>query len=73
MIWLNTQDAAERARRKSRVTIRRLCESGVLHGHQRKRGGPWVIAKAALDVHLQGGGEAAQIRACGCRALRAVS
>jgi hypothetical protein len=73
MKWLNTQEAGQHARLTAK-TIRRRCESAVLHGHQHTRKSPWVVHQAALDVHIQGGDEAAQKAACGCdRVLRAVS
>lgn len=72
--WLTTDEAAKIARLNTK-TIRRRVEAALLHGHQHTRKSPWVIHEAALDVHIQGGDEAAQKRACGCErvTLRAVS
>ncbi|WP_183407715.1 helix-turn-helix domain-containing protein [Marmoricola ginsengisoli] len=35
-------------------TIRKACESGELHGGQRKPGGRWSIRRECLDAWLDG-------------------
>lgn len=64
--WLTTFQAAEKANRCV-DTIRRLAESGDLHGHQAKRKGTWSFRAEAIDAWVMGqDGESA----CGCQRLR---
>jgi hypothetical protein len=69
--WRTTKQVAERIHRDP-CTVRRLAETGQLHGHQSTRGGRWVFADAAVDAHVQGLDDRAQREACGCARLRAV-
>lgn len=61
--WLTVPGAAARAHRHP-VTLRRVLESGELHGHQRRRGGRWQIHVASLDAWVQG--ERNTFSPCGC-------
>lgn len=53
LIWLSTYQAAERAGRNDQ-TVRRACESGELHGAQRKARGTWRIHVDCLDAWVLG-------------------
>lgn len=63
--WLTPAQVAERRGGRTHVvTVRKALESGELHGHQRKRGGRWLVAASAVDAWVQGLDGAA---VCGCR------
>lgn len=53
LIWLTTEQAAERAGRHP-VTVRRALEAGALHGGQSKAGGRWRIHVDCLDAWVLG-------------------
>lgn len=53
LIWLNTQQAADRAGCHRQTVIKAL-ESGELHGSQRKAGGRWRIHVDCLDAWAGG-------------------
>ncbi|MCA1195103.1 helix-turn-helix domain-containing protein [Saccharopolyspora sp. 6V] len=63
--WLTAVQAAEHAARHV-VTVRRALESGELHGHQARRGGPWRLRPAAVDAWITGTDGR---HACGCSAV----
>jgi hypothetical protein len=69
--WRTSNQVADRIH-KNVCTIRRLAESGRLHGHQSGFRGRWTFADAAVDAYVQGLDEPAQREACGCARLRAV-
>jgi len=52
-IWLTTRQAAERAQRHEQ-TIRKVLESGELHGSQRVTGGRWRVHVDCLDAWCAG-------------------
>lgn len=52
-IWLSTAQASERSGRHQH-TVRRACESGEVHGNQRKVGASWRIHLDCLDAWVQG-------------------
>lgn len=73
--WLTTDGAAEHIQRPAQF-IRRVADSGELHGHQRpgRNGCPisksrWSFSAAAVDTFVRGGDEQAQRVACGCLPL----
>jgi excisionase family DNA binding protein len=53
LIWLNTQQAADRAGCHRQTAIKAL-EAGELHGSQRKAGGRWRIHVDCLDAWAGG-------------------
>lgn len=53
LIWLTTQQAAERATRHV-DTVRRALEAGELHGSQRKARGTWRIHVDCADAWVAG-------------------
>lgn len=70
--WFTTDGAAEHIQRPAQF-IRRVADSGELHGHQRpgRDGRPmpksrWSFSAAAVDTFVRGGDEHAQRVACGC-------
>lgn len=64
--WLTTAAVALKMNRCV-DTVRRLAESGELHGHQPKRKGTWSFTPEAVDAWVMGqDGETA----CGCKRLR---
>jgi Helix-turn-helix domain len=64
--WLTTFQVAVKVNRCV-DTIRRLAESGELHGHQTKRKAPWSFTPEAIDAWVMGQDGAA---VCGCQRLR---
>lgn len=66
--WLSPQQVADTTP-FSLVKVKRDLRSGVLHGHQRCRGGKWSIHPSARDAWIQ---DRDGVTACGCRSLRSV-
>lgn len=66
--WETAEQVAQRLNRHP-VTVRLNARSGLLHGHQTKRGGRWLFKPEAADAWVEGRNSKA---ACGCQALRSV-
>ncbi|MFF5988164.1 helix-turn-helix domain-containing protein [Prauserella flavalba] len=66
--WLTPKQAAVTARRHP-VTVYKALEAGELHGHQRKRGGRWLVHPDAVSAWIRGTDGTA---ACGCSNVRRI-